>query len=553
MVLDSPVLRYASAPRRVESAGARSQRITNKLSNEYDYVVVGAGSAGCVLARRLTEDAGARVLLVEAGGPDKRREVQIPAAFGKLFKTECDWDYETEPQPSLGGRRLYWPRGKMLGWSSSMNAMIYIRGHRTDFDGWRDAAGDGWDFPGVLPYFKKAEHQERGASEFHGTGGPLNVADLRTVNPLSRAFVAAAAELGHTLNPDFNGAEQEGFGVYQVTQKGGRRCSAAAAYLKPALGRPNLTVLTGAHATRVVFDGTRAAGVEYVRGGGTERAHAAREVILSGGAVNSPQLLMLSGVGPADELRRLGVAPTADLPGVGRNLQDHLIVAVAYACTRPVSLASAEAKRNIASYLLFGRGPLTSNVGEAGGFVRTDPRLRAPDLQFHFGPVYYLSHGFVRPEGHGFSVGPTLIRPRSRGRITLKSADPFAPPSIEPRYLEDEADLRLLVEGVRLARELAHTRALGGFRGAPVCEKLSTDEEIVGHIRATAETIYHPAGTCRMGNDALAVTDARLRVRGVEGLRVVDASVMPEIVGGNTNAAVIMLAEKAADDIRAGA
>lgn len=524
----------------------------NNLSNEYDYVVVGAGSAGCVLARRLTEEVGARVLLLEAGGPDRRREIQIPAAFGKLFKTECDWNYETEPQPNLGGRRLYWPRGKMLGGSSSMNAMVYIRGHRADYDGWRDAGNDGWDFPSVLPYFKKAEHQERGTSEFHGTGGPLNVADLRTINPLSRAFVAAAAETGHPLNSDFNGAEQEGFGVYQVTQKGGRRCSAADAYLKPALGRPNLTVLTGAHATRVVFEGTRAAGVEYVRGGRAERASAAREVILSGGAINSPQLLMLSGVGSADELMRLGITPVADLPGVGRNLQDHLIVAVAYACTRPVSLASAEAKRNIVSYLLFRRGPLTSNVAEVGGFVRTDPRLPAPDLQFHFGPVYYISHGFVRPEGHGFSVGPTLIRPRSRGLITLKSADPFAPPSIEPRYMEDEADLRLLVEGVKLARELAHAKAFGDFRGAPLCEKLSTDGEIVEHIRAAAETIYHPTGTCAMGAGASAVTDARLRVRGVKGLRVVDASVMPEIVGGNTNAPVIMLAEKAADDIRAG-
>lgn len=353
-------------PRRAASAaGARLKTMTKKLSNEYDYVVVGAGSAGCVLARRLTEDAGARVLLLEAGAPDRRREIQIPAAFGKLFKTECDWNYETEPQPSLGGRRLYWPRGKMLGGSSSMNAMIYIRGHRADYDGWRDAGNDGWGFDSVLPYFKKAEHQERGASEWHGTGGPLNVADLRTVNPLSRAFVAAAAESGYPLNSDFNGAEQEGFGVYQVTQKGGRRCSAAA-YLKPALGRPNLTVLTGAHATRLVFEGTRAA-------------------------------------------------------------------------------------------------------------------------------------------------------------------------------------------GVKLAREFAHAKAFGDFRGAPLCEKLSTDEEIVGHIRAAAETIYHPTGTCAMGNDSLAVTDARLRVRGLEGLRVVDASVMPEIIGGNTNAPVIMLAEKAADDIRADA
>ncbi len=517
---------------------------------EYDYVVVGAGSAGCVLAHRLTEDSRATVLLLEAGGADKQQEVHIPAAFAKLFKSTSDWAYYTEPQAELNNRSLYWPRGKLLGGSSSMNAMIYIRGHRLDYDAWRDLGNEGWSYNDVLPYFRKAEHQERGPSEYHGTNGPLNVADLRSINPLSSSFVEAGRELGYPLNEDFNGAEQEGFGFYQVTQKGGKRCSAAVAYLKPALRRPNLTVRTHAHATRLIVEAERAAGVEYVLDGCTETARAKREVVLSGGAVNSPHLLMLSGIGPPDELERAGIQPVIDLPGVGGNLQDHLFIAVAYGCTRPVSLATAEAKRNIIKYLLFKKGPLSSNVAEAGAFVKTEASLPAPDLQFHFGAAYYLNHGFTRVNGHGFTIGPTLIRPQSRGRISIKSNNPFDPPSIEPNYLASETDMRTLVDGVKLATELAHTKALSEYRGAAVCEKLETEAEITEHIRSTVETIYHPVGTCKMGNDSMAVVDAELRVRGVEGLRVVDASIMPEIVGGNPNAVVIMLAEKAADLIR---
>lgn len=516
----------------------------------YDYIIVGAGSAGCVLANRLTEDPQTRVLLVEAGGSDKQQAVHVPAAFAKLFKTACDWAFYTDPQAELCNRQLYWPRGRMLGGSSSMNAMIYIRGHHSDYDRWRDLGNDGWGFADVLPYFKKAEHQERGPSKYHGTGGPLNVADLRSVNPLSRAFVAAGGALGYPANDDFNGAEQEGFGFYQVTQKGGQRCSAARAYLLPVVRRPNLTVRTHAHATRLIVERGRVTGIEYVQANRSAQARADREVILSGGAVNSPQLLMLSGIGPADELKRLSIAPVVDLQGVGQNLQDHLFVSVAYACTKPISLASAEAMKNVANYLLFKRGPLTSNVGEAGGFVKTGAHSPAPDLQFHFGPVYYLNHGFTRPAGHGFTIGPTLIRPQSRGFITLRSNDPFAPPAIQPCYLHSAADLALLVAGVKLACELAHTQPLAEYRGPAVCEQLATTEEIIEYVRRTVETIYHPVGTCRMGGDPLGVVDAQLRVRGLAGLRVVDASIMPEIVGGNTNAAVIMLAEKAADLIK---
>ncbi|HKY29027.1 MAG TPA: choline dehydrogenase [Pyrinomonadaceae bacterium] len=518
----------------------------------YDYIIVGAGSAGCVLANRLTEDPRTRVLLLEAGGPDKKQEIHIPAAFAKLFKSPCDWAYYTEPQQNLNDRRLYWPRGKMLGGSSSMNAMIYIRGHRNDYDKWHDLGNEGWAFSDVLPYFKKAEHQERGASEYHGTDGPLNVSDLRSINPLSRAFVEAGQDLGFTINADFNGAQQEGFGFYQVTQKGGKRCSTAAAYLKPILRRTNLTVLTHAQATRLVIEGKKAVGVEYRKDGRSEKAIANREIILSGGTINSPQLLMLSGIGPGAQLHEAGISTMVDLPGVGENLQDHLFVSVAYACTQPVTLANAEAKKNIANYLLFKKGPLTSNVAEAGAFTKTDASLPAPDLQFHFGPVYYLNHGFTRPEGHGFTIGPTLIRPLSRGYLTLRSSDPFEAPSIQPRYLESETDMQVLVNGVKMACELAQTKAFSAYRGPAVCDGLQMcgNNEIADYVRNTVETIYHPVGTCKMGTDAMAVVDARLRVHEIKNLRVVDASVMPEIIGGNPNAAVIMIAEKAADLIK---
>lgn len=514
----------------------------------YDYILVGAGSAGCVLANRLSEDPGLRVLLLEAGGPDDKREIAVPAAFSKLFKTPYDWAYETEPEPHLDGRRLYWPRGRTLGGSSSINAMIYIRGAHADYDTWRDLGNPGWSYADVLPYFKRAENQRRGPSDHHAVGGPLDVSDLRYVNPLSRAFVEAGVALGWPRTDDFNGASQEGVGIYQVTQRRGQRHSAAAAYLRPAGGRPNLTVWTGAQATRVLFDGTRATGIEFTRGGATERAEAAREVILCGGTVNSPQLLLLSGVGPADTLRAQGIPVIADLPGVGENLQDHALIGVAYACTQPITLMTAERADNLLEYLLFRRGKLSSNIAEAGAFVKLDPAAPAPELQYHFAPAFYMDHGFTRPDGHGFSLGPTVLRPKSRGRIALRSRDPLAPPAIHGNYLADDSDLRLLIEGIRLSRRIVRAHPFDPYRGLEYLGPQGDDDAaITAYIRERLETLYHPVGTCKMGTDPLAVVDPELRVRGVDGLRVVDASIMPTIISGNTNAPTIMIAEKAAD------
>jgi choline dehydrogenase len=517
----------------------------------FDTIVVGGGSAGCVLAARLSEDRAHRVLLLEAGGPDRHPHIHVPAAFWKLFKGPSDWGYLTEEQPHLGGRRLYWPRGKVLGGSSSLNAMIYIRGHRSDYDGWRDRGNPGWGYADVLPYFKRAENQERGASAYHGVGGPLEVADLRCPTSLSRAFLEACSEAGIPHNEDFNGADQEGAGFYQVTQKGGKRCSAATAYLLPARGRPNLTVVTGGLVTRILFEGTRAVGVEYVHGGVVARARAG-EVILCGGAVSSPQLLLLSGVGPPAHLKEHDISVVVDLPGVGQNLQDHPLSGVCHACTRPCTLDRAESLLNILKFVFLRRGPLTSNLAEAGAFVRSDPGLAAPDLQLHFVPAYYVEHGFVRPAGHGFSVGVCILRPQSRGSIGLRSPDPTVHPAIQPRYFERAADLRLQALGVRLARRICQSAAFAPYRGEEYLPGAGVqgEEEIIAYLRRRVETLYHPVGTCKMGTDPLAVVDPQLRVHGTSGLRVADASVMPTLIGGNTNAPTLMVAEKAADLIR---
>ena len=517
----------------------------------YDYVIAGAGSAGCVLAARLTEDPGTRVLLLEAGGPASPKEVRIPAAFSKLYKTSVDWNYSTEPEPCLHNRKLYWPRGKMLGGSSSMNAMIYVRGNAKDYDDWARLGNEGWGFHDVLPYFKKSERRQRGASEYHGANGPLHVAGLRFVNPLTRAFLSAATELGIPASSDFNGPTQDGVGLYQVTQKNGSRHSAADAFLTPALPRKNLTVLTHAHASKILLQNHRAMGIEYLRAGATDTARAEREVILAGGSVNSPQLLLLSGIGPADEIRRAGLRPSHDLPGVGKNLQDHLMVSVGYLCNQPVSMAGAESLPNFLRYLLFKSGPLVSNVAEAGIFCRTQTSLTQPDLQLLFGPAYYVNHGLTPRKDHCFGFGPTLLTPESRGSISLKSASPLDPPAIRPNYLSTAADLRVIVEGVKLSRRLAHASPFEPYRGSELHpgSSVQTDDEIADFIRAEAQTLYHPVGTCKMGTDSMAVVDPTLRVHGIEGLRVADASVMPRIPSGNTNAPTIMIAEKAADMI----
>lgn len=521
--------------------------------NQYDYIIIGAGSAGCVLANRLSANSRHRVLLLEAGGPDKDLNVKIPAGFPKLFKSKVDWAYHTVPQTGLKNRQLFQPRGKMLGGCSSINAMIYIRGHRQDYDHWAAQGNPGWSYKEVLPYFKKSEGQTRLKDDFHSSAGELNVMDRVYTNPLSNIFIDAASELGYPINPDFNGAKQEGFGLYQVNQKNGSRFSAVDAFLKPARSRPNLHVETYAQVQQIHIEDGRATSLSYDRKGQITSVGANKEIILCAGSFNSPQILMLSGIGDEAELREHGIEVKKHLPGVGKNLQDHLSVLTSFIASQKISLDREEdfpiILKNLWNYFTKKQGPFTTNVGEAGGFVKTEPGLPAPDLQFHFGPVYFIDHGFVKPKGNGYSLGPQLLRPKSRGEVRLQSANFKDDVLINPKYLSDEADLQLLVKGTRIAQQIGMAEAFAPYRIAPYLPNaiLEKDDEVADYIRQTAEILYHPVGTCKMGQDPMAVVDAELKVHGVDGLRVIDGSIMPTLIGGNTNAPIYMIAEKGAD------
>jgi choline dehydrogenase-like flavoprotein len=494
------------------------------------------------------------VLLLEAGGKDRSPNIKIPAAFAKQFRTKLDWDYSSGPEPHLGGRELFVPRGRSLGGSSSMNAMMYTRGRPVDFDSWREDGCEGWGYEDVLPLFMRMENNERGASEFRSTGGPVNVADVRDPRGLTRRFLQAAERSGIPANPDVNSPEQDGVTLSQVFQRNGRRWSAADAYLHPVMRRLNLVVKTGVHVHGVELEGSRAVGVRLRDRRGREAlARASGEVILCAGAIGSPQILMLSGIGPGEHLRELGIESRVDLAGVGENLQDHPYFTLCYESKVAEDLADAEKPKALLEFLLRRKGPLTSNVGEAMAFIRTRPGLPAPDVELIFAPAYYHQHGFDTYEGNAFTVGAVLLAPKSRGRLRLRSPDPDEKPHLVGNHLAEPEDAAALIAGFRKARAIAGTDPLGGVAGAELVPGPGheTDEEIDAFLRRELELLYHPAGTCRMGVGEDAVVDPELRVRGIEGLRVADASIMPLIPGGHIHAPVMMIAERAADLIRA--
>ena len=523
------------------------------MSWPYDYIIIGAGSAGCAIANRLAEDMALRILIIEAGPPDNNFKLKMPAGFASLGdKSPFNWAYETVPQKHCNDRRMYWPRGKTLGGSSSINAMLYVRGNAWDYDHWRQLGNEGWSYNDVLPYFKKAERNERYNDEYHGVDGPLNVAEQRYPLPINEAFLHASQMAGYPRNDDFNGAAQDGVGYYQVTQRDLQRCSAAAAYLHPAVdrNRNNVHVITNALVERIILDKDRAMGVRYVVDGRDEVARCSREIILCGGAVNSPQLLMLSGIGPADHLNAVGIRPLHDLPGVGANLQDHLDVALLQYCKTGDTYDRRSKIAALYQYMVNKKGPGTSPIAESGGFIRSTEGLAAPDIQFHFLPVMVVDHGRTQMKKNGYSLHVCTLRPESRGTIRLKSMDPREHPLIDANYLAERRDLDTLIDGLKIGRQIFAEAAFDPYRAAEFAPgaDVRTDAEIEAWVRARCETIYHPVGTCKMGpdNDAMAVVDHRCRVKGLVGLRVVDASVMPTLVGGNTNAPTIMIAERVA-------
>ncbi len=524
---------------------------------EFDYIIVGAGSAGCVLANRLSADGRHSVLLLEAGPKDTNVWIHVPLGYGRLFKEKTvNWMYQTEPEPGLDGRTVFQPRGKVLGGSSSINGLLYVRGQHEDYDRWRQRGNHGWGYDDVLPYFKKAEDQARGADQFHGVGGPLPVSELSYADPLSAAFIEAAAETGIPKNADFNGATQEGAGYFQTTTRHGRRASTAVAYLRPTKSRTNLHIETAALAQRILFEGRRGVAVEYRKEGALRTARARKEILVCSGAYNSPQLLQLSGVGPAELLRGHGIDVVLDAAGVGNDLQDHLQVRVVMRCTQRITLndvVNSPTRKVMAGlrYAAFRTGPLSIAAGTSGAFFKTNPRLSTPDVQIHFLPFSTDKMGEKLHSFSGFTASVCQLRPESRGSLRIRSADPAAPPEIRINYLATEVDRTTNVEGLKILRKILRAPALKPYVVDEVDPgaKVSSDEELLNYCRQRGSTIYHPTSTCRMGSDPLAVVDQRLRVRGLEGLRVVDGSIMPDLVSGNTNAVIIMIAEKASDMI----
>ncbi|MCX5577703.1 GMC family oxidoreductase [Kaistia terrae] len=528
------------------------------MTESFDYIIVGAGSAGCVLANRLSEDGRHSVLLLEAGGKDSNPLIKVPMVSGLIyFWKSINWNYATTPQPHLEGRAINWPRGKVLGGSSSINGMMYMRGHRADYDGWGNRGLPGWSYADILPYFRRSEgHLERSADAYHGTGGPLAVIKAKGENPLYGEFLKAGIGEGFVANDDFNGPDQEGLGLYDFNIRNGRRESTATAFLRPARGRANLTVWTRALATKIVLENGRATGLELSRDGQAMSVSAKREVILSGGAINSPQLLQLSGIGDPAALKHVGIEPRVDNPEVGRNLQDHLGVYLKYRCKEPITLYSMFRPDRAAlaglQALLFGKGPATSIPLEAGGFLKTRPELDIPDIHITFVPGLNLETTRAGQGQHGYLINFYQLRPESRGEVRIASADPTQPPTIDPNYLDASADRRCMRDGVRLAQRIGANPVLARHDAgaiSPLAADLADDDAIDAWVRAGANTIFHPVGTCRMGGDERSVVDAELKVRGVMGLRVVDASVMPTLIGGNTSAPTMMIAEKAADMI----